>query len=176
MNDSEYIEPNLVPENRALVERKEETGGVGLAENVEDRKARVVLLSIAKGNSITQGCYEASISRSMHNHWLKHSEAYRLAYAEAEACAVEVWEAEVKRRAYEGVEEPVYQKGQLVGFIRKYSDLLAIFHLKGARPEKYRDNHVALQINVNLASEVERARRRVIDAEAKVVPTPTPEK
>ena len=166
MSDPEYIEPNLVPKNTALVERKREAVGVGLADDVENVKARVVLLSIAKGNSITQACYEAGAGRSRHNYWLKNSEAYQLAYAEAEACAVEVWEAEVKRRAYEGVEEPVYQKGQLVGFIRKYSDLLAIFHLKGARPEKYRDNYVAVQININLASEVQQARARVLKAEA----------
>lgn len=161
----------LAPENRALISRRKETGKVGLTQAVQDIKARVVLLAIARGDSITKGCYEAGVDRSMHNYWLKHSEAYAAAYGEAEACAVEVWEAEVKRRAYEGVEEPVYQKGMLVGFIRKYSDLLAIFHLKGARPEKYRDNHVAVQVNINLATEVEKARRRVIEAEAQVSPT-----
>lgn len=176
MSNPEDDGPNLVAENKSLISRQGETQGVGLGEDVDNENARAVLLSIAKGNSITQACYEAQVGRTRHNYWLKNSEAYAAAYVEAEACAVEVWEAEVKRRAYEGVEEPVYQKGQLVGFIRKYSDLLAIFHLKGARPEKYRDNHVAVQININLPSEVAKARRRVIDAEAKDVTPTTPEK
>ena len=44
--------------------------------------------------------------------------------------------------AYEqGIDDPecVY-KGDVVGHIKKYSDSLAMFMLKGAKPEKYRNN------------------------------------
>jgi hypothetical protein len=46
-------------------------------------------------------------------------------------------EEEARRRAYEGVNEPVYYKGEDVGAVRKYSDTLMIFLLKGGRPERY---------------------------------------
>ena len=52
----------------------------------------------------------------------------------------EALEDEATRRAAEGVDEPVFHQGAQVGTIRKYSDTLAIFLLKGAMPEKYRDN------------------------------------
>ena len=43
------------------------------------------------------------------------------------------------RRAYLGVEKPVTVAGKRE-VIREYSDTLLIFLLKGARPQKYRDN------------------------------------
>ena len=36
---------------------------------------------------------------------------------------------------------PVYYQGKEVGQIRKFSDTLLIFLLKGARPETYRERH-----------------------------------
>ena len=42
------------------------------------------------------------------------------------------------RRAFEGVERPVYYKGEQVGTWRFYSDALAMFLLKAHRPERYR--------------------------------------
>lgn len=48
-------------------------------------------------------------------------------------------EAEADRRAYEGVDQPVYQGGELVGTKRVYSDTLLIFRLKALRPEVYRE-------------------------------------
>ena len=36
--------------------------------------------------------------------------------------------------------EPVFYHGQVCGTVRKYSDTLLIFLLKGARPDKFRDN------------------------------------
>jgi hypothetical protein len=48
-------------------------------------------------------------------------------------------EAEIRRRAIEGVEEPVYQQGGMVGTVRRFSDTLLIFLAKGAMPQKYRE-------------------------------------
>jgi len=49
-----------------------------------------------------------------------------------------VSENEADRRAIEGVEEPVYQKGKLVGKVRKFSDALLMFRIKKLNPA-YRD-------------------------------------
>src|SRR5690606_38686732 len=48
-------------------------------------------------------------------------------------------EAEARRRAVDGWDEPVYWQGEQVGVVRKFSDTLLIFLMKGANPEKYRD-------------------------------------
>lgn len=48
-------------------------------------------------------------------------------------------EAEARRRAVDGWDEPVFYQGEQAGLVRKFSDTLLIFLLKGARPEKFRD-------------------------------------
>ena len=48
-------------------------------------------------------------------------------------------EAEARRRAVQGVRQPVFHQGKVVGHIRKYSDLLLIFLLKHRRPEIFAD-------------------------------------
>lgn len=51
----------------------------------------------------------------------------------------ELLEAEAVRRAYEGVDEPVFYQGSECGEVRKYSDTLLMFLLKGMMPNKYRE-------------------------------------
>jgi hypothetical protein len=54
--------------------------------------------------------------------------------------STELLEAEAIRRASTGTLKPVYQRGELVGKIREYSDTLLIFMLKARKPGMYRDN------------------------------------
>lgn len=61
-------------------------------------------------------------------------------------------EQELHRRAVKGVPEPVYYKGRIVGQIRKKSDRLLEFALKGVRPEKYRDR---VDVNQNVAGSLD---------------------
>jgi len=42
---------------------------------------------------------------------------------------------EARRRAYEGVEEPQFYQGDVCGYVRKYSDSLLMFLIKGRRPQ-----------------------------------------
>lgn len=48
-------------------------------------------------------------------------------------------EDEARRRAVDGVDEPVFQGGELVGHVRRYSDRLLEFLLRGRRPTVYRE-------------------------------------
>jgi hypothetical protein len=47
-------------------------------------------------------------------------------------------EDEAVRRAYEGWLKPVFYQGRQCGAVRRYSDKLLMFLLKGWRPERYR--------------------------------------
>jgi hypothetical protein len=108
----------------------------------------------------------AGICRRSHYDWLDNDETYAADFAAAGNEAIQNLEDEATRRAIEGVTEPVVHQGQFTYpqqldpetgkpmfdadgkpvisttplTIRKYSDTLLIFLLKGARPEKYRDN------------------------------------
>jgi hypothetical protein len=61
--------------------------------------------------------------------------AARWADALEEAC--DALEAEARRRAVEGVEEPVVSAGKLVCTVRRYSDTLLLALLRAHRPERF---------------------------------------
>ena len=55
--------------------------------------------------------------------------------------AIDIMEEEARRRAFEGVDEPVgFWQGKSETTVKRYSDTLAIFLMKAHRPEKFRDN------------------------------------
>jgi hypothetical protein len=71
----------------------------------------------------------------------RQDDAFRALYSEAHLDAIDALEEEARRRAVDGVLEPVYQGGEQVGRIRKYSDALLILLLKGKRPETFRERY-----------------------------------
>jgi hypothetical protein len=79
------------------------------------------------------------IDNKTHYFWLQKDAEYAAAYAEAQRDAVDRLAAEAQRRAVEGVDEPVFYKGEVAGHIRRYSDTLLIFLLKARDPATYRD-------------------------------------
>jgi hypothetical protein len=62
--------------------------------------------------------------------------------ADAEQEAADLLEKEAWRRATEGTDEPVFYKGDKCGTIKRYSDNLLMFLLRGTRPEKYRERFI----------------------------------
>jgi hypothetical protein len=72
-------------------------------------------------------------------------------------------ENEAVRRAYHGVEKPVFYKGEVCGYTQDYSDTLLIFLLKARKPEVYREGSRAesargpVSININIIPVEERA-------------------
>jgi hypothetical protein len=49
--------------------------------------------------------------------------------------SVGAWEAKAARRAFDGVDEPVFQMGRKVGTTKKFSDILAIRMLEAHHPK-----------------------------------------
>jgi hypothetical protein len=48
-----------------------------------------------------------------------------------------VLEAECRRRGRDGVEDPVYYQGAVVGYHRRYSDACLLALLKAHRPDRF---------------------------------------
>jgi hypothetical protein len=102
--------------------------------------------------TVSHAAKAAGIGRRTVYDWLERDAEFRQAFADAEQEAFDTLEREAVRRAAEGVEEPVYAGGKKVGSIRKYSDTLLIFLLKGARPSKFRER-VDVTVDVRKAVE-----------------------
>jgi hypothetical protein len=105
------------------------------------------LAELSATGNVSESAKAAQVSRMFVYEQRRADETFAAAWADALDQAADVMEREALRRAVEGWEEPVF--GSLgptrgsgeIGTVRKYSDTLLIFMLKGARPEKYRDRH-----------------------------------
>lgn len=105
----------------------------------DSTKKAAFLAAYAECGVISQACRAAEVARCSHYEWLQASAEYKEKFEEAHRSAVEALEAEARRRAVEGWEEPVFQGGELVGHKRRYSDMLLAMLLNGNLPEKYRN-------------------------------------
>ncbi len=101
-------------------------------------KQTAFLAVYAECGNITQAAKKAKVNRTTHNFWLKKDDTYQARFDVAHLKACDHLEREARRRAVEGWNEPVYQKGMQVGVVRKYSDKLLELLLKGAMPDKYK--------------------------------------
>ena len=93
----------------------------------------------AENGVVLYACRAAGIGRTTFYDWLKKDKRFAELHAQATEDAIDVLEQEAKRRAVDGWDEPVYQKGEEVGKVRKYSDNLLITLLKGKKPDVYRE-------------------------------------
>lgn len=90
--------------------------------------------------NVTVACQTVGISSSTAYGLRKTDPLFAERWDEALSEGVDLLEHEAHRRAFRGVSEPIYYKGEEVGSVRKYSDPLTMFLLKAHRPAKYRDN------------------------------------
>lgn len=67
---------------------------------------------------------------------------------EALSDAAVILEDEARRRAIEGVEEPILYKGEITGSKIKYSDALLLALLKAHYPEKYAEKTMTMNIDI----------------------------
>ena len=120
---------------------KKTTKEISKVETTKKRRQDAFLKEYKLCATVTHAAKLANIGRQTHYDWLRKDEEYQVAFAEAEIAATDALVAEARRRATQGVEESVYYQGEVVGTIRKYSDTLLIFLLKGALPEVYRERY-----------------------------------
>jgi len=121
-------------------------------------KREAFLAAYAEVGTITHAAELAGVTRNSHYDWMNDPE-YVQRFREAEKQACEVLEKEIRRRAVEGVDEPVFHKGEQCGTVRKYSDTLLIFAAKGAMPEKYRENaKLEIDLKANITGQVDLAK------------------
>lgn len=98
------------------------------------------LTALARTGNVSQAAHYARINRDTAYAWRDAEPAFAAAWQDALDQAGEFLEHVAWRRAVRGVEEPVYQGGELVGTVQKYSDTLLIFLLKAANPAKFRES------------------------------------
>jgi hypothetical protein len=110
-------------------------------EEVRSAKKRAFCEALARTGVIGTAAKIAGINHQTYYNWVDADEDFAEQVKLAKIAAADLLEAEARRRAVEGWDEPVFWQGEEVGGIRKYDSTLLIFLLKGEKPEKYRERY-----------------------------------
>ena len=105
---------------------------------------KVVLLWLMRGYTKSRASMEAKIAISTLANWRRDDQDFNDACKKAIDGGTDYYEDEARRRAVEGVDRPVFQQGECVGFVREYSDALMSMMLGGRRPEVYGKQRVEM--------------------------------
>jgi len=125
------------------------------------------LAALEETGNLHEAAKAAGCHISSHYVWLKDDPGYTAAYNYAMEIAIGKLEAEARRRALTGWDEPVFQGGKQVGVIHRYSEILLIFLLKGALPEKYRER---LEVSYDLSQLSDEELQQLDAISSKIVP------
>lgn len=99
----------------------------------------VFLAELRETCNVTKAAQAAGVSSSAVYSLRRSDVLFAERWEEALQEGIDLLEHEAHRRAFRGVEEPVFYQGSECGSVTKYSDQLAMFLLKAHRPEKYRE-------------------------------------
>jgi hypothetical protein len=114
------------------------------------KKRRVFLDVLAKTGRVAEAAracgYTDTAALQAHR---RNDEDFAEAWSQALEAAAHVFEEEATRRAIDGVHEPVYYKGEVVGYKLNHSDPLLMFMLRGLKPDTYRENARGHDMNIN---------------------------
>lgn len=156
LKDDRIVLPNI--SGKPLID---EATAKRLCVGVVEPQRRVFLINLAILGNRTRAARATGVCPVTAWLWRRDDDNFRAQYNEAMKIAAELHEDEMFRRASEGVLEPVWQGGRLVGSVRKYSDTLLIFGLKGSMPEKYADrSKVEHSGSVDVVARLRAARQR----------------
>jgi hypothetical protein len=106
---------------------------------------RTFIKVLGETGNVSVAIEAARVARPTAYEHKQNDQVFAAEWADALERAADVLEGEARRRAFEGVEEPVFgslgqgRGGGEIGRVRKYSDVLLMFLLKGLRPQKFRD-------------------------------------
>jgi len=97
------------------------------------------LLELSVCGSITRAAKLAGVSRTTIYHYMNAFPEFEVEVRRAQDIGADGLEDEARRRAFDGWDEPVHHLGVATSMVRKYSDTLLIFLLKGVKPDRYKE-------------------------------------
>ena len=105
------------------------------------KKMEQFLKALAETCNVTAAARQIGMSRRAMYDKRDADTEFAEAWDNAVEQGIDTLEFEARRRAYEGVDEPVFHRGEECGHVRRYSDTLLMFLLRSHRPEKYRERY-----------------------------------
>lgn len=131
------------------------------AKNLREKQTTAFLAALRKGASVSKACAAARLPMRTAYNWREEDVDFAAEWEAAIEVGTDGLEDEAIRRGRDGVNKPVYQGGDRVGYVRQYSDLLLVTMLNARRPEKFRHRaSVDVDIVAGLGSRLEAAEKR----------------
>lgn len=101
------------------------------------QRRQIFLRALASGSSVAEACAHSRLASSSLYYWRQQDAKFRDAWDEAlkagAAALAARFDSEMVRRAIDGVAEPVFHKGEIVGERTRYSDPLLMFAIRDLR-------------------------------------------
>lgn len=138
----------------------------------EEKRTRVrahrtrFIRAMKQTGSVTVAAQEAQISRQTAYNWRNAEPWFRQQWDDAEEQFIDLIEARGGQLAVEGVLEPIYHEGVVVGYVRKYSERMIEFMLKKRRQKTYGDKLAIDQRTASVSVKVDDAEAARLVAEA----------
>lgn len=105
---------------------------------VTDAEKRKFIEALCDTGNVTAACRHIGVQPPVMYRIRDREEVFKEAWDMALDEGADLLESEARRRAVEGVDRPVFQRGECVGYERQYSDQLLTRLLEAHKPEKYR--------------------------------------
>ena len=112
---------------------------------LDKRRIAIYLNHLARTGRIIESATMAGVSHSAVKNRRLSKPEFKLLEAEAKEIFIESMEERAHEMAFIGIEEPVFQGGELVGHRTRLSEKLVEFLLKANAPDKYRDNKIEIE-------------------------------
>ena len=95
---------------------------------------------LRRTGNVTLAAQHAGQSRNQVHDVRQRSKRFAAQWDNALEEATDLLEAEARRRAFTGIDKPVFFKGEVVASIKKYSDPLLMFLLEAYDPQMFGDD------------------------------------
>ena len=110
-----------------------------VAERTRKKKQSAFLEAFRETGTLGGAAEKTHVGRGSHYRWLQQDPEYAAEFKDANEESADELEQEARRRALDGVDEPVFYRGERVGSIRRYSDQMLMLLLMAKRPEQFRE-------------------------------------
>jgi hypothetical protein len=106
-------------------------------QRTTSERIQAFLQAYSETCNVVAACRLCGIARRTHYAWLKKYPRYAEVFKESQRAAGDYLESEAVDRASKGWLEPVYYQGAVCGHVRRFSDGLLKFLLRGLKPDVY---------------------------------------
>jgi len=127
------------------------------------KKAIAIFVDVlSTTGNVSAACRAAGVSRMSAYHRRSSNEEFANSWADAIGQSLDDLEFELRRRAVEGTDKPVYYGGEKVGDVKSYNDNLGMFLLRARRRDVVGEGAKAADGTVSPMANTDDVRSRLL--------------